>query len=168
MSSIPPSHPATPAVAPAHGDLATAPLRLGVGVLIVRDGRVLLGERLGSHGARTWAAPGGHPDPGETPEACARRETAEETGLVIGALERAPWTVDDFPETGRRYVTLFVVAHDAVGEPVPREPAACAGWSWHRWAALPRPLFAPLASLVATGWTPAGCGARGEGSTGSA
>lgn len=129
-------------------------LRLGVGVLVVRDGRVLLGERRGAHGAGTWAAPGGHPEPGETPDACARRETLEETGLVLGATEPGPWTVDDFPEVGRRYVTLFVVARGAVGEAVVREPEACARWAWFPWDALPAPLFAPLASVVGRGWRP--------------
>ena len=84
--------------------------RVGVGVLLVRDGRVLLGERRGSHGAGTWAPPGGHLEDGETVEACARREVAEETGLTPGAVMPAPYSVDPFPELGRRYVTLFVVA----------------------------------------------------------
>ncbi len=47
--------------------------KIGVGVLIIRDGKLLLGRRKGSHGAATWSAPGGHLEYGETPEACARR-----------------------------------------------------------------------------------------------
>jgi 8-oxo-dGTP diphosphatase len=126
---------------------------VGVGVLIVRGGRVLLGVRRGSHGAGTWAPPGGHLEFGETPEACARREAAEETGLALGAVERGPYTVDAFPEAGRHYVTLFVVA-TAEGEPRPLEPDRTAAWEWHDWRALPEPLFAPLASLVAQGFVP--------------
>ncbi|WP_134596929.1 NUDIX domain-containing protein, partial [Pseudomonas aeruginosa] len=34
--------------------------QVGVGVLILRDGKVLLGRRKGSHGAGCWSAPGGH------------------------------------------------------------------------------------------------------------
>ena len=136
--------------------------RVGVGVLLVRDGRVLLGERRGSHGAGTWAPPGGHLEDGETVEACARREVAEETGLTPGAVMPAPYSVDPFPELGRRYVTLFVVAPDVVGEAECREPAKCAGWSWWPWDALPAPLFAPLASLRAQGYVPPGCGPEGH------
>ncbi|MEO7108781.1 MAG: NUDIX domain-containing protein [Rhodoferax sp.] len=36
------------------------PLLVGIGVIIVRHGLVLLGQRIGSHGAGTWALPGGH------------------------------------------------------------------------------------------------------------
>lgn len=35
-------------------------VRVGVAAVILREGRVLLGERIGSHGAHTWATPGGH------------------------------------------------------------------------------------------------------------
>lgn len=130
--------------------------QVGVGVLIVRDGRVLLGERLGSHGAGSWAPPGGHLEFGETADACARREVLEETGLTLGALHLGPYSVDAFPEVGRHYATLFVVALESIGEPERREPAKCAGWTWWPWDALPAPLFAPLASLRARGYTPPG------------
>lgn len=130
--------------------------RVGVGVLVFRDGRLLLGQRLGSHGAGSWAPPGGHLEFGESAERCARRELLEETGLTLGALHQGPYTVDTFPEIDRHYVTLFVVTTDAVGEPGRREPTRCAGWAWFDWSALPTPLFAPLASLRAQGFTPPG------------
>ena len=133
--------------------------RVGVGVLIVRGGAVLLGVRRGSHGAGTWAPPGGHLEFGESVEACARREAAEETGLALGAVVPGPYTVDAFPEEGKHYVTLFAVAEHAGGEPRALEPEKCAGWEWHDWRALPSPLFAPLASLVARGFVPPGAAA---------
>jgi 8-oxo-dGTP diphosphatase len=132
----------------------TEQTRVGVGVLICRGDRVLLGRRRGSHGAGTWAPPGGHLEFGESAEACARRETAEETGLVLGDVARGPYTVDAFPAEGKHYVTLFTVARDAGGEPRVHEPDKVEAWEWHRWDALPEPLFAPLASLRATGFAP--------------
>ena len=129
--------------------------RVGVGVLVLRQGRVLLGRRRGSHGAGSWAPPGGHLEFGETAAACARRELAEETGLVAGTMTPAPYTVDLFPAEGRHYVTLFVVAAGVAGDPRVLEPDKCEGWEWHDWHALPTPLFAPLASLVAQGFVPA-------------
>lgn len=128
---------------------------VGVGVIILRDGRVLLGERAGAHGAGTWALPGGHLEFGETVADCARREALEETGLVLHDIAPAPYASDVFADAGRHYVTLFVTAQ-ATGTPVVLEPAKCLGWTWCRWSDLPGPLFAPLQSLHASGFVPAG------------
>jgi 8-oxo-dGTP diphosphatase len=134
-----------------RGDSA---VHVGVGVLVLRDGKVLLGKRRGSHGAGTWSAPGGRLEYGESIEACARRELAEETGLDLGPATPGPYTNDMFPEIREHHVTLFVVARQASGDPVNREPHKCEGWSWFDWADLPSPLFAPLASLRRTGFVP--------------
>jgi predicted NUDIX family NTP pyrophosphohydrolase len=48
--------------------------RVGVGVMVVRNGEVLFGRRRGAHGAGTWSLPGGHLEAGESVEACALRE----------------------------------------------------------------------------------------------
>src|SRR5258707_8500479 len=59
----------------AAGQVATP--QVGVGVVVVRDGKVLLGLRRGSHGSGAWALPGGHLEWGESVESCARREVTE-------------------------------------------------------------------------------------------
>jgi 8-oxo-dGTP diphosphatase len=129
---------------------------VGVGVIVVRDGRVLLGHRIGSHGDGTWALPGGHLEFGETVEACARREVREETGLTLQRIGAGPYTSDLFAEPRRHYVTLFVVAQSGPGEPQVCEPTKCTEWRWFDWSALPAPLFAPLRTLLDTGFVPAG------------
>jgi 8-oxo-dGTP diphosphatase len=129
---------------------------VGVGVLVVRGRRVLLGERLGAHGAGTWALPGGHLEYGEDPMACARRELREETGLEASQLIPGPYTSNIFEAENRHYVTLFVVAMEVRGEPILREPAKCVQWEWFLWPTLPSPLFAPLQSLREQGYTPPG------------
>jgi len=129
-------------------------VQVGVGVLIHRDGKILLGKRKGSHGADSWAPPGGHLDFGETVEECARREALEETGLTLGAIRRAPYTEDRFSEEGKHYITLFVVAEWKGGEPELREPTKCAGWEWFRWDGFPTPLFLPLRTLRDQGFLP--------------
>src|SRR5690606_15020688 len=80
--------------------------RVGLGVLIVRDGLVLLGERRGPHRGGTWAPPGGHLEFGETPEEGAARETREETGLVLQGIRRGPWVDTFFEADGHHYITL--------------------------------------------------------------
>lgn len=45
--------------------------------------------------ANTWVPPGGHCEPGEPIEECARREFAEETDYRLGAIEELVRFVDD-------------------------------------------------------------------------
>lgn len=129
---------------------------IGVGVLVVHEGRVLLGKRLGSHGAGTWSAPGGRLEYGETILECAARELKEETGLVAEVLEAGPYANDLFPEVQTQYVTLFVVARGIRGIPANLEPHKCEGWHWFRWGEWPSPLFKPVQSFLDLGWRPAG------------
>jgi 8-oxo-dGTP diphosphatase len=131
------------------------PPRVGVAVIVRRDGRVLLGRRLSpSHGAGTWQFPGGHLEAFEDVETCAAREVAEETGLVITGMTRGPFTNDLFTAERRHYVTLYVIADAAQGEPVVREPEKCAEWRWFEWDALPAPLFLPIENLRSQGYRP--------------
>jgi ADP-ribose pyrophosphatase YjhB (NUDIX family) len=57
--------------------------KVGVGVMIFKDGKVLLTKRKGSHGAGDYSFPGGHLEHMESFEECAIRETKEECGLEI-------------------------------------------------------------------------------------
>lgn len=140
--------------------VATPQPRVGVGVIVVRDGLVLLGERVGSHGAGTWALPGGNLDFGETVAHCAARELREETGLTLTGVRQAAFTENVFAESGRHYVTLFVEAVGVTGTPALLEPDKCRGWAWYAWDAFPAPVFAPLASLRASGFVPSSIGGQ--------
>jgi len=57
-----------------------------------------------------WEVPAGRLDPGETPEACARRELEEETGMRAAALERLT-TIYTTPGFTDERIHLFL-AHD--------------------------------------------------------
>jgi len=66
-----------PGLAYAQADSAACALRAGESLLLVQGGP-----------ANKWALPGGYAKPGETPEQTARRETFEETGLRVRAVQK--------------------------------------------------------------------------------
>ena len=125
--------------------------KIGVGILIMREGKLLLGRRIGSHGADSWSTPGGHLEFGETPEQCARRKAQEETGLHIEKVTQLAFTDNFFTAENKHYVTLFMLAENVSGTPERCEPEKCAGWAWFSASELPQPLFAPLETLLKEG-----------------
>ena len=113
--------------------------KVGVGVLVFKDGKLLLGQRKNAHGAGEFAGPGGHVEFGETFEECAQREVREETGIeiknirVIG-LSNLIWS-------DRQYADVAVAADWASGEPKVCEPDKCASWDWYDLEKLPENIF---------------------------
>ena len=83
-----------------------------------------------------------------------RRELEEETGLSAGRIEPITWTSDVMggPMGDLHFVTLHHLVRTHSGDPQLREPDKTEGWQWHALAELPQPVFAPAASLLATGW----------------
>ena len=106
---------------------------VGVGALIIKDNKVLLGKRIGEHGGGTWAPPGGHLEMYETFEECAKREILEETGLIIKNIKFATITNDMFPETTKHYITVYLTAEIESGEVELKEPNKCEKWEWFEW-----------------------------------
>lgn len=128
--------------------------RIGVGVIIIKNNKVLLGKRLNSHGDGTWAFPGGHLEFNETWEECARRETLEETGISIKDIRFAHATNDIFFTEEKHYNTIFMLAHHESGEVKIMEPEKCEKWEWFFWKELPSPLFTPILNLLEAGYSP--------------
>jgi 8-oxo-dGTP diphosphatase len=128
--------------------------KVGVGVIVRRSGRVLLGRRRGTHGAGTWQFPGGHLKYGESLEDCARRELFEETGLVLAEVRLGPYTSDIFTEENCHYITLYAIGDSSEGDAELREPEKCEEWGWFEWSSLPSPLFLPIENLLRQGYDP--------------
>ena len=126
---------------------------IGVGVVVRRDGLVLVGLRRSGVQPGTWGLPGGHIAFGETWEACARRETREETGLDLVAPRYVAATETFAPDGTTHEITIFLEAH-AQGELRNPAPAETVRWEWHRWDALPAPLVRSLAALRRSGYSP--------------
>lgn len=125
----------------------TRPL-VGVGVLVFKEGKILLGKRKGSHGSGSWAAPGGHLEFGESVEDCAKRELLEETGLTALSIQTGRWS-NDVIDGHKHYVTLFAIVDRFEGDLQTLEPHKCEEWKWFSKENLPAPLFPPVAAFFA-------------------
>ena len=110
--------------------------KVGIGVFIVKDDKLLLHKRKGSHGPDLWSGPGGHLDMGESFEACAKRETMEEAGIEIENVRVLCMSNLLFPE-GKHYVDLGVIADWKSGEPSIMEPDKNEGWEWFTFDTVP-------------------------------
>lgn len=121
--------------------------KVGIGVIIKKGNEILLGQRTNAHGSGDWCFPGGHLEYGESWEACARRETLEETGLELSEISFLTATNDIFAEEGKHYITLFMIADHPGGEPDCLEPEKCEGWEWFAWDDMPENVFLPIRNL---------------------
>lgn len=114
---------------------------VGVGVLITKDAKILMGKRKNAHGDGTWAPPGGHLEYGETPQEGAQREVREETGLIVNTMRWLTFTNDMFIEAKKQYITLYFVTEYISGTPQILEPDKCTALAWFAFDELPSPLF---------------------------
>lgn len=96
------------------------------GVLIEREGKLLLIRRGAAPAQGAWDVPGGFLDEGEQPEHGARREIREELGLELGVLELFMVDVNRVGDD----IALDVVfrATTVFGEPKPASDAADCAW----------------------------------------
>jgi len=79
-------------------------VKVGVGVIVIKNKSILLGKRKGSHGAYTWNFPGGHLEYSESIFECAKREVKEEVGIEITNLRQGPYTNDIFMKERKHYI----------------------------------------------------------------
>lgn len=127
---------------------------VGVGVIVIKDGKILLGKRKNAHGEGAWCYPGGHLEHGESWEQCARREVMEETGIKIKNLRFGTATNDIFKKEKKHYITICMIADYASGKVKVMEPEKCERWKWFKWGKLPRLLFLPTINQLKAKFDP--------------
>ena len=114
--------------------------RVGMGVMILRDGKVLMGRRKTSHGVGEYAFPGGHLEYMESFEDYVRRETREECGVEIKNIKFLH-VGNVFHYAPKHYVNLVLLAEWESGEPQILEPEKIEDWQWYSLDNLPEPVF---------------------------
>jgi 8-oxo-dGTP diphosphatase len=128
--------------------------KVGVGVIIIKDNKILLGKRKNAHGDNTWSFPGGHLEYGEEWEDCSRREVMEETGIEIKNIRFGTATNDIFLNEQKHYITIIMISDFESGEVKIMEPDKCEKWEWFEWNKLPQPFFLPIVNLLKTNFNP--------------
>ena len=90
---------------------------VGINIFVVKNKRLLLGERKNIYGAGAWGLPGGHLETDEAMEKAAARELEEETGLQAKTFNFINLVNDK--SGGEHYLQIGFVAQGVIGESGP-------------------------------------------------
>jgi len=126
---------------------------VGVGVMLLKDGKILLGQRNIDpkkassilKGEGSWSMPGGKLEFGEEIEDCASRELHEEAGMKMNSMKVL--CVNNDKIDSAHFVTIGVLSEDFEGVPESREEAI-RNWEWFDLDNLPSPLYFPSERLI--------------------
>ena len=121
--------------------------KVGLGIVVVRDGKVLIGERTGNHGSGTFMLPGGHLEHGETFEEGGRREVEEECGLK-NVLIKGVISLGNDRDYGKHYISIGLLAESVEGEPYDAEPEKSRNWKWYDPKDVPDNVFSPSKKIL--------------------
>lgn len=122
----------------------------GVAVLVLREGRLLLGKRGGEPRKGFWDILGGFVDAGETAEEAAAREIREETGLELGDIRYFGSYPDTYGARNEPVVSLCFTARAAGG--IERADSDVAELRWFLPSELPAELAFPHQQRIMADW----------------
>ncbi|KAF8070866.1 NUDT15 [Scenedesmus sp. PABB004] len=129
---------ATAVALAAHGaGGADAPEKLGAGLLLCCEGKVLLLKRSSKHNDATWGLPGGNADAADEGQllSTATREAHEELGAVPPFDVRAQ-VVTKRGKRAQKHFTVFLadVNSQVAASFIPKLNAEHSAWEWVPWA----------------------------------
>lgn len=122
---------------------------VGVGLVIIRDARLLLYRRVRPPEAGHWNIVGGKIDHLEAAIDAVRREAEEESGLSIRSVEFLGVSEQIFGDEGQHWLSLIYRAVEFSGEARVTEPEKLPEFGWFAVDALPQPLSRFAADAVA-------------------
>lgn len=129
---------------------------VGVGVMILKNNKVLLGKRHNDpekassllHGEGTWTMPGGKLHFREGLEDMAYREVLEETGIRINKEKLKVISITNDIVEDAHFVTIGFLCEDFENEPKVMEPDEITEWKWFSLNELPTPLYFPSEKVL--------------------
>lgn len=121
--------------------------KVGIGILIVKDEKILLHQRKSTHGDGEYETPGGHLEYMESFEECARRETREECGIEIENI-RVLYVANLNQFDPKHYIHIELSADWKSGIPQNLEPEKGSDWEWYDLENLSSPLFATESNAI--------------------
>lgn len=129
---------------------------VGVGVMILKNNKVLLGKRHKDpqkadselHGADTWTMPGGKLHFQEELEEAATREVLEETGVKINKDKLKLISVSNDKVKDAHFVTIGFLCEEFEEEPKVMEPDEITEWKWFNLNNLPERVFFPSEKIL--------------------
>jgi len=115
--------------------------RVGVGVMVVQDERVLMARRMSGQRPGWYGWMGGKLEFGETLQECAIREAREEAGVEVGNLRLL--CISSFIVEDQHWIDVEFLGDILSGEPHVAAPDELTGWAWYPIDQLPSPIFEP-------------------------
>jgi ADP-ribose pyrophosphatase YjhB (NUDIX family) len=127
---------------------------VGFGVMMVRDGKILLGRRHEDPNkadsvfkvSGVWTMPGGKLGWGEELIDAAKREVKEETGMTLNSAEVI--CVSNDMNEHAHFVTVGFYSEDFNGEALVTEPDEITEWRWFDINNIQVPLYFPSQAIL--------------------
>lgn len=127
---------------------------VGVGVMISKNNKVLLGKRHEDtnkadselRGEGMWTMPGGKLEYGESFEEGAIREVKEETGIELKDMSII--CINNDKNEHAHFVTIGLFSDNFEGEPQIMEPDEIIDWKWFELDKLPKNIFFPSEKIL--------------------